>query len=100
MIPTWVLHRNPLWWDRPEVFDPRRFLDGPEPDRFVYLPFGAGPRICIGAQLALAEAILVLARLMRDFRLSLDGDRPVLPVATTTLRPDHVPRFHLERRAG
>lgn len=100
MIPTWVLHRNPLWWERPEAFQPGRFLDGPEPDRFVYLPFGAGPRICIGAQLALAEATLVLARLMRDLRLSLDGDRPVLPVATTTLRPDHVPRFHLERRTG
>ncbi|OAS19631.1 cytochrome P450 [Methylobacterium platani] len=100
MIPTWVLHRNPRWWDRPETFDPRRFLDRPEPDRFVYLPFGAGPRICLGAQLALAEATLVLARLMRDFRLALDGDRPVLPVATTTVRPDHVPRFHLERRAG
>lgn len=100
MIPTWVLHRNPRWWDRPDAFQPRRFLDGPEPDRFVYLPFGAGPRICIGAQLALAEATLVLARLMRDFRLSLDDDRPVLPVATTTLRPDHVPRFHLERRTG
>ncbi|MGF3026440.1 cytochrome P450 [Methylobacterium aquaticum] len=100
MIPTWVLHRNPRWWDRPEIFDPHRFLDRPEPDRFVYLPFGAGPRICIGAQLALAEATLVLARLMRGFRLSCDGDRPVLPVATTTLRPDHVPRFRLERRPG
>ncbi|MFH6786201.1 cytochrome P450 [Methylobacterium sp. MA0201] len=100
MIPTWVLHRNPRWWDRPETFDPGRFLDGPEPDRFVYLPFGAGPRICIGAQLAQAEAILVLARLMRGFRLSLAGDRPVLPVATTVMRPDHVPRFHLARRAG
>ncbi|TGE01996.1 cytochrome P450 [Methylobacterium nonmethylotrophicum] len=100
MIPTWVLHRNPRWWDRPEAFRPGRFLDGPEPDRFVYLPFGAGPRICIGAQLALSEATLVLARLMRDVRLSLDGDRPVLPVATTTVRPDHVPRFRLERRNG
>ncbi|AWN49578.1 cytochrome P450 [Methylobacterium terrae] len=100
MIPTWVLHRNPRWWDRPETFDPRRFLDRPEPDRFVYLPFGAGPRICIGAQLALAEATLVLARLTRTFRLRLDGDRPVLPVATTTVRPDHVPRFHLDIRAG
>ncbi|WP_238190524.1 cytochrome P450 [Methylobacterium frigidaeris] len=100
MIPTWVLHRNTRWWDRPETFDPRRFLDRPEPDRFVYLPFGAGPRICIGAQLALSEATLVLARLMRAFRLSLDGDRPVLPVATTTVRPDHVPRFLLERRVG
>ncbi|KMO22688.1 cytochrome P450 [Methylobacterium indicum] len=100
MIPTWILHRNPRWWDRPAAFDPGRFLDRPEPDRFLYLPFGAGPRICIGAQLALAEATLVLARLMRDFCLALDGDRPVLPVATTTVRPDHVPRFHLARRAG
>ncbi|WP_174800112.1 cytochrome P450 [Methylobacterium currus] len=100
MIPTWVLHRNPRWWDRPEVFDPGRFLDRPEPDRFVYLPFGAGPRICIGAQLALAEATLVLARLARAFHLRLADDRPVLPVATTTVRPDHVPRFLLKRRAG
>ncbi|BAQ46826.1 MULTISPECIES: cytochrome P450 [Methylobacterium] len=100
MVPTWILHRNPRWWDRPAAFDPGRFLDRPEPDRFLYLPFGAGPRICIGAQLALAEATLVLARLARDFRLALDGNRPVLPVATTTVRPDHVPRFHLARRAG
>ncbi|MET7247810.1 cytochrome P450 [Methylobacterium sp. EM32] len=100
MIPTWVLHRNPRWWDRPETFDPGRFLDRPEPDRFVYLPFGAGPRICIGAQLALSEATLVLARLARTFHLRLADDRPVLPVATTTVRPDHVPRFHLARRAG
>ncbi len=100
MIPTWVLHRNPRWWDRPETFEPGRFLDHPEPDRFVYLPFGAGPRICIGAQLALAEATLVLARLARTFRLSLADGRPVLPVATTTVRPDHVPRFLLERRTG
>ncbi|WP_298960873.1 cytochrome P450 [uncultured Methylobacterium sp.] len=98
MIPTWVLHRNPRWWDRPELFSPARFLDGPEPDRHVYLPFGAGPQVCIGAQLALAEATLVLARLVRDYVLAIDGDRPVLPVATVTLRPDHSPLFRLGRR--
>ncbi|GJD49582.1 Putative cytochrome P450 132 [Methylobacterium crusticola] len=100
MIPTWVMHRNPRWWDRPDAFAPERFLDGPEPDRFVYLPFGAGPQVCIGAQLALAESTLVLARLARTFRLALPGGRPVMPVATVTVRPDHVPLFRLERRTG
>ncbi|MFE1598517.1 cytochrome P450 [Methylobacterium sp. ID0610] len=100
MIPTWVMHRNPRWWVRPEAFDPQRFLrPGEEPDRFVYLPFGAGPQVCIGAQLALAEATLVLARLSRDFVLTLDDDRPVMPVATVTVRPDHAPRFRLRPRA-
>ncbi|WP_043749336.1 cytochrome P450 [Methylobacterium nodulans] len=99
MIPTWVMHRNPRWWARPGAFDPQRFLrPGTEPDRYVYLPFGAGPRVCIGAPLALAEATLVLARLARDFVVSLDGDRPVMPVATVTVRPDHAPRFRLRRR--
>lgn len=99
MIPTWVMHRNPRWWERPEAFLPGRFLrEGQEPDRHVYLPFGAGPQSCIGAQLALAEATLVLARLARDYRLVLVGDRPVMPVATVTVRPDHDPAFRLSRR--
>ncbi|ACA18863.1 cytochrome P450 [Methylobacterium sp. 4-46] len=99
MIPTWVMHRNPRWWPRADAFDPERFLrPGEEPDRFVYLPFGAGPQVCIGAQLALAEATLALAGLARRFALSLDGARPILPVATVTVRPDHAPPFRLARR--
>src|SRR5262249_54278518 len=58
-ISPWVLHRHRLRWAEPERFDPARFLPGaPAPDRFSYLPFGIGPRVCIGAQFALTEATL------------------------------------------
>ena len=67
-------------------------------DRFAYLPFGAGPRVCIGAHFALTEATLVLASLVRAFRISLAGTRPVRPVAIVTTQPDHPPPFRLERR--
>ncbi len=60
-------------------------------ERFSYLPFGAGPRACIGAQFALTEAVLVLARLAREFEIELADPRPVLPLALITLQPDHSP---------
>jgi cytochrome P450 len=58
IIAPWVLHRHRKLWEAPEAFDPRRFLPPtPPPDRFAYLPFGAGPRICIGAHFALTETL-------------------------------------------
>ena len=81
------------------MFDPGRFFPGaPLPDRFAYLPFGMGPRVCIGAQFALTEASLVLARLVRQFRVSRADNRPVVPVAAITVRPDHPPPFRLRPR--
>ena len=68
------------------------------PERFAYLPFGAGPRACIGAQFALAEAVLVLAALLQRSRLELATRRPVLPVTVLTTAPDHRPAFHLRPR--
>src|SRR4029077_1922504 len=67
MVSQWVLHRHHLHWDKPDCFDPRRFLPGSREkiDRFVYLPFGAGPRICIGASFSLQEAVIILAHIMR-----------------------------------
>jgi cytochrome P450 len=101
LIVPWVLHRHHLLWRDPDSFDHRRFLPGmPMPERFSYLPFGAGPRACVGAQFALTETTLVLARLARDFRLELADDRPVLPLATITLQPDHPPPFRLSPRDG
>jgi cytochrome P450 len=99
MIAPWVLHHHRRLWRDPERFDPSRFLpDAPTPPRFAYLPFGAGPRVCVGAQFALAEATLVLAALIRVFVVTLDDPRPVLPVAIVTTQPDHHPAFRLRHR--
>jgi cytochrome P450 len=94
LVPFWLMHRDPRRWERPDVFDPGRFLSGAEPDRFSYLPFGLGPHVCIGAQLAMTEAVLVIARLAQRFNVMLtSADRPVLPVALLSTRPDHAPSF-------
>ena len=101
MIAPWVLHRHRRYWRDPDAFDPARFMpDVPPPPRFAYLPFGAGPRVCVGAQFALAEATLVLAMLMRAFDVALDDPAPVLPVAIVTTQPNHAPVFRLEIRAA
>lgn len=99
MIAPWVLHRHEAYWTDPDAFDPTRFLpDAPPPPRFAYLPFGAGPRICVGAQFALTEAAIALATLIQAFSVALIDDRPVLPSAVVTTQPDHAPLFRLTRR--
>jgi unspecific monooxygenase len=98
-IAPWVLHRHRRLWRDPDGFDPARFLPGAEPPpRFAYLPFGAGPRICVGAQFALTEATLVLARLLRTFRLRLAGPGTVIPRGLITTQPDRPVRFVLTPR--
>ena len=99
MIAPWILHRHCALWRDPDRFDPSRFLpDAPQPARFSYLPFGAGPRICVGAQFALTEATIVLAAFVKRFGLSLESTRPVLPVGIVTTQPDHHPAFRLTPR--
>lgn len=99
IIAPWVLLRHRLLWETPQAFDPRRFLPpAPPPDRFAYLPFGAGPRICIGAHFALTEAVLVLGGVLQRFRVELASPRPVLPVTVVTTQPDHRPPFRLHPR--
>jgi len=98
LFPFWLLHRSPRLWVQPATFDPSRFLDSAEPDRFAYLPFGIGQHVCIGAQLARSEATLAIARLVQKFTIAIKGNRPVLPVGTLTTRPDHAPAFVLQVR--
>jgi len=101
MIAPWVLHRHRRYWRDPDAFDPSRFLpDQPPPPRFAYLPFGAGPRVCVGAQFALAEATLVLAMLMGEFAVALADPLPLVPVAIVTTQPNHPPAFRLQIRQG
>jgi unspecific monooxygenase len=99
LIAPWVLHRHRRLWDQPEKFDPARFLPGaPPPERCAYLPFGMGPRVCIGAQFALTEATLVLAAMTRAFHIERAYSEPVMPVAIVTTQPDHPPLFRLAPR--
>ena len=99
LIAPWVLHRHRRLWDQPERFDPARFLpDAPPPERCAYLPFGMGPRVCIGAQFALTEATLVLAAMIRAFHIERADTEPVVPVAIVTTQPDHPPLFRLVLR--
>lgn len=98
MISPWVLHRHQRLWRDPDAFDPGRFMpDMPQPPRFSYLPFGAGPRICVGAQFALTEATLALAMLLRRFRVTLEEEPPV-PAGVVTLQPRRPVPFRLTER--
>jgi len=89
VIAPYVLHRHRLLWNCPEDFDPARFLGNArkEIDRFAYMPFGAGPRICIGSTFAMQEATLVLATIVHHFRLELVPGHAVWPLLRVTLRP-------------
>lgn len=85
MLPIYALHRHHLLWDRPDSFDPDRFLT--TPDRYAFLPFGAGPRICIGAGFALQEAVIILATLLARLRFRPVPGRDPEPRMILTLRP-------------
>lgn len=88
-ISVWGIHHNPDVWTDPDLFDPDRFdhpTHGSERDRYAHLPFGGGPRGCIGQHLALAELVVAVATVVRAFRLESVSDRPELDVAAT-LRP-------------
>lgn len=99
LIAPWLLHRHKRLWDNPDAFIPARFMPGaPVPDRFAYLPFGVGPRVCIGAQFALTEATLALAKIVATYRIELISERPVMPLGVVTTAPDHSPEFRIYRR--
>jgi len=88
-ICPYALHRDPRHWDNPEGFDPSRFLAASDRPKFSYLPFGGGPRVCIGAAFAVTEAVLVLAMVMRRYRVDLlPGERAEM-APVVTLRPRH-----------
>jgi cytochrome P450 len=98
----YVTHRNPTLWADPERFDPERFT--PEAvaarHRFAYLPFGGGPRICIGNAFAMAEAQVILATVAQRYRLRLADNRRVEPIGLITLRPKDGLWVALEPRAS
>lgn len=89
VISQWILHRDPRWFPEPERFDPDRWLPARATmaPRMAYLPFGGGPRICIGNHFALTEAVLVLARIGQRFRVTVPRDAALTFRPSVTLRP-------------
>ena len=96
----WVLHRHRALWDDPERFDPERFTPekSAQRPRFAYMPFGGGPRICIGASLAMTEASLILAMMAQRYRLRLAPRHKVSLQFRVTLRPRGGMKMILELR--
>ena len=98
-IVPWVTHRHPDFWTDPEGFDPDRFApeSRAQRHRHQYLPFIAGPRMCIGASFAQVEGQLVLAQVARRFRLPLMPGQRVVPEPVITLRPKDGVRVSIDR---
>jgi cytochrome P450 len=102
MIAPWTIHRHHDYWDNPHAFDPDRFSPARERDIVPgsYLPFGLGPRVCMGAGFATMEATLILARLVRRFDFELLDAARVRPVARLTTRPAEQIMCRVRARAG
>ena len=100
LVMPWTVHRHRLLWEKPDAFIPARFHPGNRDrlDRFQYLPFGAGPRVCIGASFAMQEAMIALAVLMSRFRFdSLPQTKP-WPVQKLTTQPQGGLPMRVSRR--
>jgi cytochrome P450 len=99
-VATYSLHRHPKYWENPEGFDPDRFLPERSANRprFAYIPFGAGPRQCIGMGMALMESALVLATIRQRYRLELVSGASLTLDPSVTLRPKGGLKMRLRRR--
>jgi unspecific monooxygenase len=99
LIAPWLLHRHEKLWHEPNAFIPSRFMPpASPPDRYAYLPFGVGPRVCIGAHFAITEATLALAKLIGSFKVELLEKAAVMPVGIVTTQPDRSPMFAISPR--
>lgn len=88
ILPIYALHRHHALWTNPDSFNPGRFADPKAVPRFQYLPFGDGPRICIGASFALQEAVIILSTLLARFCFSAIPGKEPKPAMILTLRPE------------
>jgi len=87
MLPIYALQRNEELWPEPNAFKPERFAKGAKYDRFAWLPFGDGPRVCIGAHFAMVEAQIILASLISRYRFAPIKGKVPTPEMVLTLRP-------------
>ena len=88
-IIPWVVHRHRKLWPDPDRFDPERFAPAAAASRsrYAYLPFAAGPRVCVGASLAMLQLTITVVMLARCLRFRLLPGRPIEPTAWTNIRP-------------
>ena len=102
IISPYGIQRNPAFWSDPDTFRPERFEPGHEEqkNKFLFLPFGAGPRICLGQSFAMMESLLIMATLLNRFRVSLWDSAPVIPKPVVTLRPANPVLLRLELKKG
>jgi cytochrome P450 len=102
LISPWVIQRHRLLWDDPDEFRPERFLPGARDaiDRFAYIPFSQGPRICIGASFAIQEAVIALATMMKAVTVESLGPREPLPTHRITLRAKGGIRLRVRARGS
>lgn len=100
MVNLWALHRNERLWAHPNSFDPARFYGEARDkiDRFQYLPFGMGARVCIGARFAMQEAAILIAHLVKRYRFTYAGQRSPWPIMRITVRPDNHMPMRVEKR--
>jgi cytochrome P450 len=100
VISPWLLHHDPRWWPNPEAFLPERWLaEDPKRPRYAFIPFGGGPRVCIGEPFARLEAAMLLATIARRWRFASRDDRESDLQAVITLRPrGGLPMRALRRR--
>ena len=87
--PSWAIHHDERWYPNPHIFDPERFNSENEKNipKYAYIPFGGGPRVCIGNQFAMLEARMVLATIMQQFDVAIDADYVLKPTAEFTTKP-------------
>ncbi len=102
VISPWVIHRHRMLWTEPDLFDPARFMPGAREkiDRFSFLPFGAGPRVCVGQGFAMQEMMIAVASIVRRFRLEPAPGFAIWPELAVTLQPSGELPVILRRRAG
>jgi len=98
-ISAWVLRHHRKFWEHPTAFMPGRFMAklSPWTSHGAYMPFGAGPRVCVGATFAIAREQTILATLLQRYRIVRGDVLPVFPVARFTIEPNFAPVFRLER---
>lgn len=102
IMSQWVMHRDPRYFDLPDVFNPERWAGdlAKRLPAFAYFPFGGGPRICLGKAFATMETVLVIATIAQKFQLKLVTDHPVIPWSTFHILPKYGIKMQLTQRSS